>query len=155
MNRPRRTTVGVSRRNASSRSFSRKRVHPVGREVPGWGRTASRPATPPDPPAMGLFTNCPSPRSAVDLLQLARRPRDGVFRLHALHALGEHVHDDVFRIGLGGLRRRLPRVPEDPGVVGGGAEALHRLVDRSEEHTSELQSLAYLVCRLLLEKKKT
>src|SRR5712672_3813280 len=28
-------------------------------------------------------------------------------------------------------------------------------VDRSEEHTSELQSLAYLVCRLLLEKKKT
>src|SRR3989441_4248035 len=28
---------------------------------------------------------------------------------------------------------------------------LHR---RSEEHTSELQSLAYLVCRLLLEKKK-
>src|SRR3989441_6743953 len=28
-------------------------------------------------------------------------------------------------------------------------------VERSEEHTSELQSLAYLVCRLLLEKKKT
>src|SRR2546423_7421373 len=27
-------------------------------------------------------------------------------------------------------------------------------VYRSEEHTSELQSLAYLVCRLLLEKKK-
>src|SRR2546425_9414278 len=27
-------------------------------------------------------------------------------------------------------------------------------VTRSEEHTSELQSLAYLVCRLLLEKKK-
>src|SRR2546425_7171400 len=32
--------------------------------------------------------------------------------------------------------------PERPGAV------------RSEEHTSELQSLAYLVCRLLLEKKK-
>src|SRR2546425_1652791 len=30
----------------------------------------------------------------------------------------------------------------------------HCLADRSEEHTSELQSLAYLVCRLLLEKKK-
>src|SRR2546425_8557683 len=28
-------------------------------------------------------------------------------------------------------------------------------MSRSEEHTSELQSLAYLVCRLLLEKKKT
>src|SRR2546425_6486672 len=31
--------------------------------------------------------------------------------------------------------------------------AFHRFT-RSEEHTSELQSLAYLVCRLLLEKKK-
>src|SRR2546425_6851658 len=29
-----------------------------------------------------------------------------------------------------------------------------RTPPRSEEHTSELQSLAYLVCRLLLEKKK-
>src|SRR2546425_2671423 len=29
-----------------------------------------------------------------------------------------------------------------------------QLAPRSEEHTSELQSLAYLVCRLLLEKKK-
>src|SRR2546425_4924087 len=42
------------------------------------------------------------------------------------------------------------------------AHRLHEAVDwspeddehRSEEHTSELQSLAYLVCRLLLEKKK-
>src|SRR5205823_10130774 len=30
----------------------------------------------------------------------------------------------------------------------------HHGFARSEEHTSELQSLAYLVCRLLLEKKK-
>src|SRR2546425_8844865 len=30
----------------------------------------------------------------------------------------------------------------------------HLRAPRSEEHTSELQSLAYLVCRLLLEKKK-
>src|SRR3712207_6987915 len=30
----------------------------------------------------------------------------------------------------------------------------HLLVARSEEHTSELQSRQYLVCRLLLEKKK-
>src|SRR3712207_7690758 len=35
--------------------------------------------------------------------------------------------------------RRLPRLPEPT---------------RSEEHTSELQSRQYLVCRLLLEKKK-
>src|ERR1041384_8394871 len=34
----------------------------------------------------------------------------------------------------------------------GGAVAMSRW-QRSEEHTSELQSLAYLVCRLLLEKK--
>src|SRR3712207_8038508 len=32
--------------------------------------------------------------------------------------------------------------------------ALDVLSDRSEEHTSELQSRQYLVCRLLLEKKK-
>src|SRR5229473_5541775 len=42
----------------------------------------------------------------------------------------------------------------------GGGQLVHsrdrqdRLALRSEEHTSELQSLAYLVCRLLLEKKK-
>src|SRR3712207_8120147 len=34
-------------------------------------------------------------------------------------------------------------------------ERIDRLVLRSEEHTSELQSRQYLVCRLLLEKKKT
>src|ERR1039458_8139532 len=39
-------------------------------------------------------------------------------------------------------------VHSDPGSVGAGP-------DRSEEHTSELQSLRHLVCRLLLEKKKT
>src|SRR3989441_6907639 len=33
-------------------------------------------------------------------------------------------------------------------------DRLGELDGRSEEHTSELQSLAYLVCRLLLEKKK-
>src|SRR3989441_5009078 len=39
---------------------------------------------------------------------------------------------------------RLPSTPA--GILGKNL--------RSEEHTSELQSLAYLVCRLLLEKKK-
>src|SRR3712207_6855529 len=33
-------------------------------------------------------------------------------------------------------------------------DAAQQLLDRSEEHTSELQSRQYLVCRLLLEKKK-
>src|SRR2546425_6208246 len=32
---------------------------------------------------------------------------------------------------------------------------LVELIERSEEHTSELQSLAYLVCRILLAKKNT
>src|SRR3989441_4187767 len=41
---------------------------------------------------------------------------------------------------------------EAHGAVGAAAGILEL---RSEEHTSELQSLAYLVCRLLLEKKKT
>src|SRR5205823_12764741 len=36
-----------------------------------------------------------------------------------------------------------------------GAEVVRERRGRSEEHTSELQSLAYLVCRLLLENKKT
>src|ERR1035438_10815963 len=47
-----------------------------------------------------------------------------------------------------------------PGAGVGGASkgvicATHPATNRSEEHTSELQSLRHLVCRLLLEKKKT
>src|SRR5687767_15588110 len=41
---------------------------------------------------------------------------------------------------------------DDHRASGGKREQHHE--GRSEEHTSELQSLAYLVCRLLLEKKK-
>src|SRR5438046_7369235 len=41
-----------------------------------------------------------------------------------------------------------------PGASGGGRSRLWRSPKRSEEHTSELQSLTNLVCRLLLEKKK-
>src|SRR2546423_10884962 len=45
-----------------------------------------------------------------------------------------------------------PGSPVAPTGVPMGATQLSS--PRSEEHTSELQSLAYLVCRLLLEKKK-
>src|SRR3712207_7436977 len=38
--------------------------------------------------------------------------------------------------------------------LNGGNDQLKAVMDRSEEHTSELQSRQYLVCRLLLEKKK-
>src|SRR3712207_7654999 len=43
------------------------------------------------------------------------------------------------------------------GGVGANLSTLitEQAFDRSEEHTSELQSRQYLVCRLLLEKKKT
>src|SRR2546425_1602259 len=47
-------------------------------------------------------------------------------------------------------------VQENPGAVLGivmGVLGTHGRDKRSEEHTSELQSLAYLVCRLLLETK--
>src|SRR2546425_3443099 len=45
--------------------------------------------------------------------------------------------------------------PNNPTAAIAPRDYLERTVAfRSEEHTSELQSLAYLVCRLLLEKKK-
>src|SRR2546425_1754806 len=55
------------------------------------------------------------------------------------------------------LRLRQGRAPMD-AQLGHEEPDLAQLAhdeNRSEEHTSELQSLAYLVCRLLLEKKKT
>src|SRR3712207_7816791 len=55
-------------------------------------------------------------------------------------------------------RRRCDReLPGEPGLVGPQRRRVPdraRHVPRSEEHTSELQSRQYLVCRLLLEKKK-
>src|SRR2546427_5990507 len=47
----------------------------------------------------------------------------------------------------------LYRIP-DPVEMKGTSTAEGVAVDRSEEHTSELQSQSNLVCRLLLEKKK-
>src|SRR5260370_15848172 len=56
------------------------------------------------------------------------------------------------------MRGRFPKIFDDP-EVGEQARQLFEdaqklLQDRSEEHTSELQSHLNLVCRLLLEKKK-
>src|SRR5205823_8700176 len=46
-------------------------------------------------------------------------------------------------------------IPADvAGYSEGYTYSAVKAINRSEEHTSELQSLAYLVCRLLLEKKK-
>src|SRR5262249_56507537 len=49
-------------------------------------------------------------------------------------------------------RLRLPRASRLQGMSDTNKTRFH-LPDRSEEHTSELQSLTNLVCRLLLEKK--
>src|SRR5256885_7098500 len=53
----------------------------------------------------------------------------------------------LFRSG----KRRCSHEPRPPLALAGG-QVIHP--DRSEEHTSELQSPCNLVCRLLLEKKK-
>src|SRR5687768_18088090 len=46
-------------------------------------------------------------------------------------------------------------IPFGPEVTLFGRKVALYITDRSEEHTSELQSRLHLVCRLLLEKKKT
>src|SRR5205814_6786985 len=53
-----------------------------------------------------------------------------------------------------GSRKRRDAAPARTRAAGGGSRTRGRSVPRSEEHTSELQSLRHLVCRLLLEKKK-
>src|SRR5205823_12930055 len=53
-----------------------------------------------------------------------------------------------------GGARRAGVAARPVGDLGRGIRADPQRQLRSEEHTSELQSLAYLVCRLLLEKKK-
>src|SRR3712207_7915735 len=80
-------------------------------------------------------------------------PYTTLFRslLHGVAALGRpavHGHPRRPRVAprRGGRRARHHAAG---GVAGGADRAL-----RSEEHTSELQSRQYLVCRLLLEKKK-
>src|SRR2546425_11413801 len=68
-----------------------------------------------------------------------------------------HLHDPVLARPFGLVHRRVGLAEHVVGVrvaTGPGHDPDARRHGRSEEHTSELQSLAYLVCRLLLEKKK-
>src|SRR5687768_17950125 len=67
-----------------------------------------------------------------------RLPLEALDHLHQLVALEQCV--DVV-----GRRRQ---------AAAGHVPSLERFAQRSEEHTSELQSRLHLVCRLLLEKKK-
>src|SRR2546425_8232518 len=97
---------------------------------------------------------------------IRRPPRSTLFPYTTLFRSGP-CHG-AERMPLGSLLCPRPtlalcRPGSDPATVSGvysqAAGACRRRRDyaafrRSEEHTSELQSLAYLVCRLLLEKKK-
>src|SRR5687767_15649780 len=60
----------------------------------------------------------------------------------------------VLPMGAPGSAKRDAGGAQGPGPRGRPGDDLGQPPVRSEEHTSELQSLAYLVCRLLLEKKK-
>src|SRR2546426_4998627 len=65
----------------------------------------------------------------------------------------EEVHDG--RVEVGGGRERHERQAGEDAREEDRAERGLAAAERSEEHTSELQSPCNLVCRLLLEKKKT
>src|SRR5437899_9123487 len=63
------------------------------------------------------------------------------------------LHDALpIYLRLNGSSGELVRAEVDDFLARAGAR--EEIVHRSEEHTSELQSLRHLVCRLLLEKKK-
>src|SRR3712207_7476024 len=85
---------------------------------------------------------------------IRRPPRSTLFPYTTLfRSVGEPVraHQHPARERQHSPRRHPPRAGGGalPPVRGG-----HPRPGRSEEHTSELQSRQYLVCRLLLEKKK-
>src|SRR3712207_7644616 len=91
-------------------------------------------------------------------LMIRRPPRSTLFPYTTLFRSRGRAHrapaDDPRRAG---PHRRLPVVhPVDLPAREQPSEGTHAGDHaRSEEHTSELQSRQYLVCRLLLEKKKT
>src|SRR5262245_63544841 len=84
---------------------------------------------------------------------IRRPPRSTLFPYTTLFRSLVRLHERARRIGAGeqeiraGRDGRRDRHRRRPGMVAARRQ-------RSEEHTSELQSLRHLVCRLLLEKKK-
>src|SRR3712207_8498767 len=82
---------------------------------------------------------------------IRRPPRSTLFPYTTLFRSGEGKTNLVEAVGyLATMSSH--RVSSDAALVRHGAA--QAVVRRSEEHTSELQSRQYLVCRLLLEKKK-
>src|SRR3712207_8048263 len=94
------------------------------------------------PPRSTLFPYTTLFRSDVGHVEAVPRPRHELFE-GALAGIDDQVR---------GADRGRRAVGAAAGVAGGRAAGLARGA-RSEEHTSELQSRQYLVCRLLLEKK--
>src|SRR3712207_7754760 len=82
---------------------------------------------------------------------IRRPPRSTLFPYTTLFRSMARLRVEHQLEGLAGL---LQLVGELDGV-GHVDVVVDGAVDRSEEHTSELQSRQYLVCRLLLEKKKS
>src|SRR3712207_7240560 len=78
---------------------------------------------------------------------IRRPPRSTLFPYTTL------FRSSAGRVAVGGLRPELRRPHVRTAALPTGLRA-RRPARRSEEHTSELQSRQYLVCRLLLEKKK-
>src|SRR2546425_8958576 len=88
---------------------------------------------------------------------IRRPPRSTLFPYTTLFRSADHARGVAGRERpglLGDADAGLPGAETSPGDVRGRPQMVCGSVGRSEEHTSELQSLAYLVCRLLLEKKK-
>src|SRR2546427_5686084 len=86
---------------------------------------------------------------------IRRPPRSTLFPYTTLFRSAEGVERQADFIGLHFFSPvdKMPLVEIIKGERT-GEEALDDLDERSEEHTSELQSQSNLVCRLLLEKKK-
>src|SRR5690242_21396828 len=85
---------------------------------------------------------------------LRRPPRSTLFPYTTLFRSAD---GHLYREGLVDQRRDQPAAALRDAGAAGAARRDHcrqRVVHRSEEHTSELQSHVNLVCRLLLEKKK-
>src|SRR3712207_8349265 len=88
-------------------------------------------------------------------LMIRRPPRSTLFPYTTLFRSLARPRDDVLGRRHLGQSHRAAGVQLLSGDADLGPEAELAAVDeRSEEHTSELQSRQYLVCRLLLEKKK-
>src|SRR3712207_7254493 len=87
---------------------------------------------------------------------IRRPPRSTLFPYPTLFRSGQAVAlEPLVHLAVRGQQvPEVPTGPRRPGEEVVDVERARRQHPRSEEHTSELQSRQYLVCRLLLEKKK-